>query len=410
MTAVPASPEEARPRGLDLRLLLPALVAWAVLATLVPRDPVELAVVATAAGLLGLVVLLRVRHRPVPGRGRYDGPDRRDRPVVTDHRPVAALCLLTTALVLGCGAADHAVSRAGTVTELAAERAVVTAEATALTEPRLVSRGDERPDLVVLQARLQRVEGRGTSQQVAAPVVVFADEAWRQVPWRARVRFVGRLSPPDPGTEVVAAVAPVGGVELVAEPGPVLRAADVARERLRAAMAPLPPDARGLIPGLVIGDTSLTPPELSEAMLTTGMSHLSAVSGSNVAIVLGAVVLLCGALGVGVRWRPPLAVLALAGFVLLCRPEPSVLRAGAMGLVGLLALTTSRRRASLPALGVAVVVLLCWDPWLARSYGFALSTLATLGLVVFARPWGDAMGRRLPRPVRRLGDPWTRSW
>ena len=55
-----------------------------------------------------------------------------------------------------------------------------------------------------------------------------------------------------------------------------------------------------------------------------------------------------------------------------------------MGAVGLLGLSASRRRAGIPALSVAVLVLLCWDPWLARSAGFALSTLATLGLLLFA--------------------------
>jgi competence protein ComEC len=57
----------------------------------------------------------------------------------------------------------------------------------------------------------------------------------------------------------------------------------------------------------------------------------------------------------------------------------------------------------LPALAAAVVVLLCWDPWLARSPGFALSTLATLGLLLFAGSWGEALGRRLPRRIRGWG-------
>ncbi len=95
-------------------------------------------------------------------------------------------------------------------------------------------------------------------------------------------------------------------------------------------------------------------------------------------------------------------LISLVGFILLCRPEPSVLRAGVMGSVGLLALTSGRRRASLPALGAAVIGLLCLDPWLARSYGFALSTLATLGLVLWARPWGLALARHLPPRLHLL--------
>jgi competence protein ComEC len=74
-----------------------------------------------------------------------------------------------------------------------------------------------------------------------------------------------------------------------------------------------------------------------------------------------------------------------------------------MGLVGLLALSTSRRRAGIPTLSAAVFVLLGADPWLARSYGFALSSVATLGLLVLAQPWGRAVSRRLPGPLKPLG-------
>ena len=110
--------------------------------------------------------------------------------------------------------------------------------------------------------------------------------------------------------------------------------------------------------------------------------------GSNVAVVLAAAMLVCGWCRIRRRWRPVVAGACLAGFVVLCRPEPSVLRAAVMGAIGLLGLSTSRRRMGLPALAAAVIVLLCVDPWLARSYGFALATLATLGLLLVVRSWG----------------------
>jgi predicted membrane metal-binding protein len=52
---------------------------------------------------------------------------------------------------------------------------------------------------------------------------------------------------------------------------------------------------------------------------------------------------------------------------------------------------------------LAVLTLLVWDPWLARSAGFSLSTLATLGLLLFAGPWGAAIGRLLPARIRSWG-------
>ena len=138
-------------------------------------------------------------------------------------------------------------------------------------------------------------------------------------------------------------------------------------------------------------------------MRATGMTHLTAVSGSNVAVVTGIVLGLCVVLGVPRRLRPVLALLALAGFVVLARPEPSVVRAAAMGAIGLIGLSRSRRSAGPPVLGAAIVVVLVLDPWLARSFGFALSSLATLGLLLFTRPWGEAIGARLPARLAPLG-------
>jgi competence protein ComEC len=122
-----------------------------------------------------------------------------------------------------------------------------------------------------------------------------------------------------------------------------------------------------------------------------------------VAIVLSAALGLAAFVGLRRRWRSPLAAVLLLLFVILVRPEPSVVRAAAMGAVGLVGLSTSRRRAGIPALSLAVLTLLVWDPWLARSAGFSLSTLATLGLLLFAGPWGAAIGRLLPARIRSWG-------
>lgn len=373
----------------DLRLLLPALTGWAVLVGMLPRGP-------TATGLAGGILLLLAflgaaagdRHRRLRGWG-------------------GLLVLSLAAAGLLCGSASLHLARAavGPVPGWAEERAVTRVELVITAGPRLVTRGDERPSLVVLEATVVEAAARGSSARVSTPVLVLApaDQGWEQVRWRSRVAAAGRWGPADPGERTLAVLTPRGPPQLVAGPSVLLRTADHVRDRFREALAPLPPDARGLVPGLVIGDTSLTPPDLTEAMRATGMTHLSAVSGSNVAIVMGGVAVLLARVGAPRRWRTPLVLAALGAFILLCRPEPSVLRAGVMGSVGLLALTSGRRRASLPALAAAVVVLLCVDPWLATSYGFALSTLATLGLVLWARPWGEGMARLLPARLGIVG-------
>lgn len=386
--------------------MLPALIAWSVLAWLIGGPTRYLVVACFVAGLTLTVSAALLRRERSHRRGSAGS-------LKSAERVTGLVALIAVSVILVCGAAlgQRAMDHAGAMPDLAAQRAVVQITGTVVTQPRLLASGPDGQDQVVLRMRVDRLEGRGELSTPSAPILVFAGATWADVPWRSQITSGGRLAQPrdDAGEveengDVVAVFTPFESPIVERAPPRLLRIADVTRERLRSAMGPLPADARGLIPGLVIGDTSLTPPDLTEAMLDTGMSHLSAVSGSNVAIVLGAVVVICRALGVPRRWRAPLAVLALAGFVVLCRPEPSVLRASVMGLIGLAGLSASRRPSTVPALAGAVLILLCIDPALARSYGFALSALATLGLVVFARPWGDAIATRLPPRAALVGD------
>jgi len=118
------------------------------------------------------------------------------------------------------------------------------------------------------------------------------------------------------------------------------------------------------------------------------------LTGTNCVIVTGAVLLLLRALTAGPRTSAVLAAAALVGFVVLARPSPSVLRAAVMGGVALLALASGRPRSALPALGAAVLGLVLVSPPLARDPGFALSVLATLGLLVLAPSWVERMRSR----------------
>jgi competence protein ComEC len=86
-------------------------------------------------------------------------------------------------------------------------------------------------------------------------------------------------------------------------------------------------------------------------------------------------------------------------FVLLARPQPSVLRAAAMGVVALAGLASGSRARGVRVLCVAVVGLVVVDPWLARSPGFILSTLATVGILLLGPAWRDLLNRWLPRAL-----------
>ena len=232
------------------------------------------------------------------------------------------------------------------------------------------------------------VAGRGLRVRVRTPVLVFASGGqWAGLLPGQRLTATGRLGPARPGDAVAAVFSVRSPPQLLGRPPAVQRAAGHLRAGLRAAVDGLPAAERGLVPGLVVGDTAAMPVELEQDFRTAGLTHLTAVSGANLVIVVGFVLYVGRWLGFRVRWLPVLGALALVGFVVLARPQPSVLRAAAMGLVGLAALATGRRRGSLAALAAAMLALLLLDPWLARSYGFALSVLATAGLLLIAPGW-----------------------
>ncbi|GAA1243227.1 ComEC/Rec2 family competence protein [Prauserella halophila] len=205
------------------------------------------------------------------------------------------------------------------------------------------------------------------------------------------------LAPARPGDMTVAVGYVRGPPEQVGAPSWWQRSADMVRTALRDVSGVLGDEEAGLLPGLVVGDTGGQSPRVEEEFLDAGLSHLTAVSGSNVAIVCGAVLLLARAVRVGPRVSAGAAGLALAGFVMLVGYEPSVLRAAVMGALGLAALVLGRRRSAVPALAVAVCGLILADPAMATSMGFALSVVATAGLIFLAPRWAAALAaRRVP--------------
>ena len=171
----------------------------------------------------------------------------------------------------------------------------------------------------------------------------------------------------------------------VGPPGAVAAGTTALRTALAAAAAAaLPPGHAGLATGLVTGDTSLLPADDEAAMRATGLTHLTAVSGSNVALVVAGTWLVAGAVGLGARGRRRTAVVVVVLFAVLTRADPSVLRASAMAGLALLAAARGRRTQPVQLLAAAVLVLVLLDPLLARRLGLLLSASATLGVLVVA--------------------------
>jgi competence protein ComEC len=99
------------------------------------------------------------------------------------------------------------------------------------------------------------------------------------------------------------------------------------------------------------------------------------------------------------KFRLTATAISLIAFIALVRPSPSVLRAAAMAAVLLIAQGTKRARDSLPALGFAMAAVVIVDPWQARDAGFALSVLATGGLLLFAPVLVEKLSSHVPEKL-----------
>lgn len=264
-----------------------------------------------------------------------------------------------------------------------------TIEATVIGDMRM-REGFSGPVLDV-RAHAESVESASGDWALGAPVMlrVAPEEA---PPIGARVRVTGTVREGDP-LRGLAALIDSERLEVIEEPGVLGSIAQAVRDALRTSLGGAPEPAAALVEGLAVGDETAQPPELAEQMRIAGLSHLTAVSGGNTSIVVGAVLIVATLAGLGLVLRVAAAGVALAAFVVIVGPQPSVLRASVMAVVALLAIITGTRRAGMHALAFAVVVLLVLSPALASSWGFALSVTATAGLILLAGPLMARWGR-----------------
>ncbi|MEU8296891.1 ComEC/Rec2 family competence protein [Micromonospora sp. NPDC048909] len=377
-TSLAADPPDLRLAGLAVAAWLSALAGLYLDAS----SALLMAGVAAALAAVGALHLLGLLGRPRAAVRRY------------------GWIAVAVALGVVCGgtatAARLAVRDAPALRALAEQRASVTAELVVRDDPRPIRGAPGRPATLLVPARLVGLVGPD-GQRVSASVRVLAlatDPAWRGLLPGQRLTAEVRLGLPRGGDLTAAVLSAAGPPLRRGPPSWPQRAAGSLRDGLQRACAPLPAEQGGLLPGLVVGDTSRLLPTVEEDFRATGMTHLNAVSGSNVAIVVGAVLLLARWSRAGPWLAAGLCAVALVGFVILVRPSPSVVRAGTMGAIGLAALAAGRPRAALPALAAAITALVLVDPELAGDPGFALSVLATGGLLLLAPRWRDGLRRR----------------
>lgn len=245
------------------------------------------------------------------------------------------------------------------------------------------------------------VSARGsTLHELSIPALLFGSLPNAGI--GTRIAISGTVASTEAGDRTAYLIFARGHGEVLEHPPWFLAWSNQLRTNFREVASELPGDGGALLPGLAIGDIRAVSEPLNNSMMATSLSHLTAVSGANCAVVVGLIMLLGGALGAPRPVRIVLSLSVLVGFVVLVTPDASVLRAAVMAALVLFALARGRPTRGIPVLSVAVIVLLAVDPWLARDYGFILSVLATAGLLVVAGPLARVLSRWLPAPLAVL--------
>ncbi len=410
---------------IDVRLALPALAAWlGALAIQSGADTLSNAMVdpGTRRAIVGLATLglvtacLPVILGWVP---RPRGPGSNIRRSV--HTSVRASVRASAASAIALGLAIGIASAGLMVVSLAADpvaswsstRATATVQAVITGDPVARTRAGAAvwQGSTMIEARISSstVTARGESVEVGLPMmlrVIGQVEASPSLPEvGSEVLITGRLGPSrTPGVAATLTVTDSRDIVVLDGPWWVDGIANAMRSGLQASVSGVPTGAGALVAGLAVGDESLLPPSLDASMRDAGLSHLTAVSGGNVAVVIVVVMGLARALGFRMRTRVLVCLVAVAAFVVLVRPQPSVLRASVMGAVVLLGMLGGGRHRGVGVLSTTILLLVAISPSLAVSWGFGLSVAATGGLILLAPV---VQGRLNSWPLTRR---WPPGW
>ncbi|WJX99710.1 ComEC/Rec2 family competence protein [Curtobacterium sp. 458] len=368
-------------RPADLRIALPTVSAWAASAVLIgsPEAAVTAAVGAGVVAAVGIVVLFL--------RGVGD-----DAAADAGWLGAALSIVVTGALLVGLVAVAVAVGQ-----ERRAPAAFSDTEGPRAV--RVTLDRDLEPGARSVTGTLTAV-GEVTALRVPVRVVPdgLADHGPHRLAAGSTVRGSAAIEADDPGSPTAAVVFLRGPVR-VDQPTGLLAVTDRSRQAFVAVTAELPGPGAALLRGMAIGDRSGLDPATVAAMETTALTHLTAVSGANCAVIVGLVVLFGRAVGLPRLVRASVAVGFLLAFVVLVRPDPSIVRATVMAVVVLVVHLSGRPVRGVPLIALAVTGMLVADPWYARSFAFALSVLATAGIVVLAPPLTGLLARRVWPPV-----------
>lgn len=365
------------PQMSDWRLIPSAVAAWtcALIATgvSIPPPVVVLVVISFVLGASAALWSRQRTRRPQPRHALTPGGS---------IRLAFALVLMSAVSALITGSAARIAVAQSPLIEAASKNLLISLD--------LRVRDDPAPFASSFTAGVRRIpcdvismrQGQ-TLYDERAPIRVFViGSGWEDIArgdivavrgtidtsFHAELPWAGTLRADDP--------------VLVERPGGWRALVRTTRSRLVDVVAPLDAQGRALVPGMAIGDDRELEDDLADAMRVASLTHLTAVSGSHMAILIGSVSLLVPATK---RWRGVAIIGTLIVIVALVGPQASVLRAASTVSFGVLALMTGREGQAKTALSAVVIATVVVDPWSARDFGFALSVIATFAVISPAR-------------------------
>ncbi|WP_165215695.1 ComEC/Rec2 family competence protein [Schaalia sp. ZJ1691] len=228
-----------------------------------------------------------------------------------------------------------------------------------------------------VNARVEKF--RGPDGESSSSIMLYiTGKGWSDLSRGDVVQVSGRINSTFRGDPPFVGTLRANDPRVIERPGGWLAWARVTRRALSRATMGLSDQGKALVPGMSVGDDRAMSRDLKQAMRSSSLTHLTAVSGSHIAILLAVVVSVTPGtrrLRAGVTTAVLLIILALVG------PEPSVLRSVSTASVGVAGLVLGRTGQGISALSAIVTVVILVDPWAAQSLGFALSVAATLGVL-----------------------------
>ncbi len=278
----------------------------------------------------------------------------------------------------------------------------------------VVDEPDVRDRFVNLRVEVDSIQVSGGTQLPMQGVVQVQTYRFPVINYGSRLRVTGILETPPEGEtfsyrtylarQGIHSLMSLPNVTVLAENegNPLYQAIFAFKSRAQATIAQLIPEPQAaLLTGILLGNDNGMPPELEEAFRLTGMTHIIAISGFNIAILVAILVRLAEPF-LSRRGSVVFALVGISLYTVLVGADASVVRAALMGGIYLIANRwLGRPNFAFASLFLAGFVMTVIRPFTLWDVGFQLSFAATLSLMLYADPLTQWVRRGLERWLER---------